>query len=46
MTPALLKYKKGIQQGQTDIAAAIGMILVIVVMIVSFISRRVTEGKN
>jgi multiple sugar transport system permease protein len=39
-------YQKGIQQGQPDIAAAIGMILVIVVMIVSFISRRVTEGKN
>jgi multiple sugar transport system permease protein len=46
MTPALLMYQKGIQQGQPDIAAAIGMILVIVVMIVSFISRRVTEGKN
>jgi multiple sugar transport system permease protein len=46
MTPALLMYQKGIQQGQPDIAAAIGMILVIVVMIVSFVSRRVTEGKN
>jgi multiple sugar transport system permease protein len=46
MTPALLMYQTGIQQGQPDIAAAIGMILVIVVMIVSFISRRVTEGKN
>lgn len=46
MTPALLMYQKGIQQGQPDIAAAIGMILVVAVMIVSFISRRITEGKN
>lgn len=46
MTPALLMYQKGIQQGQPDIAAAIGMILVVVVMIVSLVSRRITEGKN
>jgi len=46
MTPALLMYQKGIQQGQPDIAAAIGMILVLVVMIVSLVSRRITEGKN
>ncbi|MGO2747714.1 carbohydrate ABC transporter permease [Microbacterium sp.] len=46
MTPSLLMYQKGIQQGQPDIAAAIGMILVIVVMIVSLVSRRLTEGKN
>jgi multiple sugar transport system permease protein len=46
MTPALLMYQKGIQQGQPDIAAAIGMILVIAVMIVSFLSRRITEGKK
>lgn len=46
MTPALLMYQQGIQQGKPDIAAAIGMILVIAVMIVSLISRRITEGKN
>ena len=46
MTPALLMYQKGIQQGQPDIAAAIGMILVVAVMVVSLVSRRITEGKN
>ncbi|MGO1256696.1 carbohydrate ABC transporter permease, partial [Microbacterium gubbeenense] len=46
MTPALLVYQKGIQQGQPDIAAAIGMILVIVVMVISLLSRRLTEGKK
>lgn len=46
ITPALLMYQKGIQQGQPDIAAAIGMILVVLVMIVSLVSRRLTEGKN
>ena len=46
MTPALLMYKLGIQQGKPDIAAAIGIILVIAVMIVSLVSRRITEGKD
>lgn len=46
MTPSLLMYQKGIQQGQPDIAAAIGMVLVIVVMLLSLASRRVTEGNN
>lgn len=46
MTPALLMYQKGIQQGQPDIAAAIGMILVVGVMIISLVSRRLTEGKK
>jgi multiple sugar transport system permease protein len=46
LTPALLMYQLGIQQGKPDIAAAIGMILVIAVLIVSLISRRITEGKD
>ncbi|WP_308798285.1 carbohydrate ABC transporter permease [Agromyces silvae] len=46
MTPALLMYQKGIQQGQPDIAAAIGMLLVLGVMILSLVSRRITERKN
>lgn len=46
MTPALLMYQKGIQQGQPDIAAAIGMVLVVGVMVVALIARRITEGKN
>lgn len=46
MTPALLMYQKGIQQGQPDIAAAIGMLLVAGVMILTLVSRRVTEGRR
>lgn len=46
MTPALLMYQQGIQQGKPDVAAAIGMILVVAVMIVSLISRRITEGRS
>jgi len=46
MTPALLMYQQGIQQGKPDIAAAIGMILVVAVMIVSLVSRRITEGRS
>jgi multiple sugar transport system permease protein len=46
MTPALLMYQKGIQQGQPDIAAAIGMILVVAVMVLSLASRRLTERKG
>lgn len=42
-TPALLIYQKGIQQGQPDLAAAIGMILVLAVMVTSLLSRRLTE---
>ena len=46
LTPALLMYQKGIQQGQPDIAAAIGMMLVLAVMTVSIVSRRLTERKS
>ena len=46
LTPALLMYQKGIQQGQPDVAAAIGMVLVLAVMAVSLIARRITEGKS
>lgn len=46
MTPALLMYQKGIQQGQPDFAAAIGMVLVLAVMTLSLVARRLTEGKN
>lgn len=46
MTPALLMYQKGIQQGQPDIAAAIGILLVLAVMTLSLLSRRLTERKG
>ncbi len=39
-------YQRGIEQGHPDVAAAIGVILVIGVLLVSLISRRVTEGNQ
>lgn len=42
-SPMLLVYRRGIEQGQADVAAAIGIVLVAVVLLVSFISRRLTE---
>jgi multiple sugar transport system permease protein len=44
-TPVLLIYQKGIEQGQPDVAAAIGIILVLVVMAISLLSRRVLEER-
>jgi multiple sugar transport system permease protein len=43
ITPVLLMYQKGIEQGKPDLAAAIGVILVVAVMGVSLITRRITE---
>jgi multiple sugar transport system permease protein len=43
-TPVLLMYQQGIQQGKPDTASAIGVVLVIGVLIISLISRRITEG--
>ena len=42
-SPVLIMYQKGIEQGQPDIAAAIGVILVIGVLVVSLINRRLME---
>lgn len=42
-TPAFLLYQKGIQQGQPDTAAAIGILLVILVLGIALLSRRFTE---
>ena len=44
-TPVLLMYQKGIEQGQPDIAAAIGIILVILVLLLSLGSRRLLEER-
>jgi multiple sugar transport system permease protein len=37
-------YQLGIEQGQPDVAAAIGVILVIGVLIISLINRRLVGG--
>jgi multiple sugar transport system permease protein len=44
-TPVLLIYQKGIEQGQPDVAAAIGIILVALVMALSLFSRRLLEER-
>jgi multiple sugar transport system permease protein len=42
-SPVLVMYQRGLQQGQPDFAAAIGVLLVIGVLIISFINRRLIE---
>lgn len=44
-SPVLLIYQKGIQQGHPDVAAAIGVVLVIAVGILSLIANRVGEDR-
>jgi multiple sugar transport system permease protein len=36
-------FKKGIEQGEPDIAAAIGVILVALVLLLAWVSRRLLE---
>jgi multiple sugar transport system permease protein len=45
-TPVLLIYQKGVEQGQPDVASAIGIILVLIVMTISLLSRRLIEGRG
>lgn len=42
-TPVLLMYQKGIEQGEPDIAAAIGVILVVLVLLLAWVTRRLLE---
>ena len=44
-TPVLLMYQRGIEQGQPDVAAAIGIILVLGVAVLSLLSRRLLEER-
>jgi len=39
-SPVLIMYQRGLQQGQPDVAAAIGVILVILVLIIAFLQNR------
>ncbi|WP_051324099.1 carbohydrate ABC transporter permease [Candidatus Solirubrobacter pratensis] len=45
-TPVLLMYQRGIEQGQPDVAAAIGIILVAIVLALSLLSRKLLEGRD
>ncbi|MEU2248349.1 sugar ABC transporter permease [Streptomyces sp. NPDC019224] len=42
-SPVLLMYQKGIEQGHPDFAAALGVVLVAFVMVVSLAARKLTE---
>ncbi|HEV7195146.1 MAG TPA: sugar ABC transporter permease [Pedococcus sp.] len=42
-SPVFLMYQKGIEQGAPDVAAAIGVILVVAVLAISLINRRLLE---
>jgi multiple sugar transport system permease protein len=42
-SPVFLMYQKGIEQGAPDVAAAIGVLLVIGVLVISLINRRLLE---
>jgi multiple sugar transport system permease protein len=45
-TPVLLMYQLGIQQGKPDIASAIGVVLVILVLIIALATRRINERQS
>ena len=45
-SPVLLMYQRGIEQGSPDVAAAIGVILVIGVLIIAFIQRKLAGGDD
>jgi multiple sugar transport system permease protein len=45
-SPVLLIYQKGIEQGTPDTAAAIGVVLVILVLIIALVQRRFVGGED
>ncbi|CAN5145234.1 sugar ABC transporter permease [soil metagenome] len=45
-SPVLLMYQKGIEQGQPDVAAAMGVILVILVLIIAWVQNRFAGGTD
>ena len=42
-SPVFVMYQKGIEQGNPDVASAIGVILVIAVLLISLVNRRILE---
>ena len=45
-SPVLLMYQKGIEQGNPDQAAAIGVVLVILVLVIALLQNRFAGGKD
>ncbi|GAA2071379.1 carbohydrate ABC transporter permease [Actinomadura alba] len=44
-SPVLLMYQRGIEQGNPDVASAIGVILVCGVLLIAFVQRRLLEKR-
>jgi multiple sugar transport system permease protein len=42
-SPVLLMYQRGIEQGNPDVASAIGVILVIGVLLIALLQRRLLD---
>ena len=45
-SPVLIMYQQGLQQGHPDVAAAIGVVLVILVLIIAFLQNRFAGGRG
>jgi multiple sugar transport system permease protein len=45
-SPVLLMYQKGIEQGQPDVASAIGVVLVVLVLIIALLQNRFAGGRE
>lgn len=45
-SPVLLMYQKGIEQGNPDIAAAIGVILIIMVLVLAWVQRKLVGSDD
>jgi hypothetical protein len=45
-SPVLLMYQKGLEQGNPDVASAIGVILVIFVLVLALIERRIVGDEE
>ncbi|WP_205789319.1 carbohydrate ABC transporter permease [Microbacterium sp. CPCC 204701] len=43
-SPVLLIYQKGIEQGNPDVAAAIGVILILFVLVIAWLQRKLVGG--
>ncbi len=44
-TPVFVMYQKGIEQGNPDVAAAIGVVLVVAVLLIALVNRKVLEER-
>jgi multiple sugar transport system permease protein len=45
-TPVYLMYQLGIEQGLPDVASAIGLVLVVLVLIIAYVQNRFAGGRN